>query len=185
MGQDKGSMKIQNKPMIKHVCDTLNYQINEAIIVLNDIERIEKYKKIIDINKYDYKIKFCEDLIKNKGPLSGILTGLEKINNEYALILPCDSPFISKKYIKNIFAEIDKNYQAIVPYHDNNNILKTTEPLHSIYHKNTSNIIKNLINTNKLSIKELIKEINTKFVLIDNEKIEKKEFRNLNSPEDI
>ena len=185
MGQDKGSMIIQNEPMIKHILSTLNYQIDEAIIVLNNKKRIDKYQKFINDVDYTYKIKFLSDEITGKGPLSGILTGLKNITGNYALILPCDSPYISKKYIKNIFRENDGNYQAIVPYHDNNNILKTTEPLHSIYNKNTINIIKNLIKTNKLSIKELIKEINTKFVLIDNEKIEKKEFRNLNSPKDI
>ena len=35
MGHDKGSMIIQDKPMIKHILSTLNHQINEAIIVLN------------------------------------------------------------------------------------------------------------------------------------------------------
>ena len=32
MGQDKGSMIINNEPMIKHVLSTLNNQINEAVI---------------------------------------------------------------------------------------------------------------------------------------------------------
>ena len=34
-------------------------------------------------------------------------------------------------------------------------------------------------------IKGLIEKIETKFVLIDNKKIEEKEFRNLNRPEDV
>ena len=32
MGQDKGSMIIQDKPMIKHILSTLNHQINEVVI---------------------------------------------------------------------------------------------------------------------------------------------------------
>ena len=108
MGQDKGSMIINNQPMIKHILATLNYEINEAIIVLNDRKRIEKYSKFINITDYDYKITFCEDKIKNKGPLPGIMTGLEYITSNYALILPCDSPYITKKYIKTIFNEIDE-----------------------------------------------------------------------------
>ena len=40
MGQDKGSMIIQDKPMIKHILSTLNHHINEVIIVLNDQDRI-------------------------------------------------------------------------------------------------------------------------------------------------
>ncbi|WP_405307350.1 molybdenum cofactor guanylyltransferase [Methanobrevibacter sp.] len=185
MGQDKGSMIIKDKPMIKHILTTLNHQITEAIIVLNDSERIDKYSEFIDPQDYTYKIAFVEDKIKNKGPMPGIMTGLEQINSDYALILPCDSPYVSKNYINTIFKEIDEDYQAIVPYHDSENKLKTSEPLHSIYNKNIIPEIEDLISNDVLHIKGLIEKIDTKFVLIDNKKIEKKEFRNLNRPQDI
>ena len=95
MGQDKGSMIIQNKPMIKHILSSLNHQINEAIIVLNNQDRITKYREFINPDDYSYNITFIEDEIKNKGPLSGIMTGLKHINSQYALVLPCDSPYVS------------------------------------------------------------------------------------------
>ncbi|MEE1336786.1 molybdenum cofactor guanylyltransferase [Methanobrevibacter sp.] len=185
MGQDKGSMIIQDKPMIKHILTTLNHQITEAIIVLNDSERIVKYGKFINPQDYTYKITFVEDKVKNKGPMPGIMTGLEQVNSNYALILPCDSPYVSKNYVNTIFKEIDNNYQAIVPYHDSENKLKTSEPLHSIYNKNIIPEIEDLISNDVLHIKGLIEKIDAKFVLIDNKKIEKKEFRNLNRPQDI
>lgn len=185
MGRDKGSMIIQNKPMIKHILSTLNHHIDEAIIVLNDKDRIDKYKKFINPDDYAYTITFLEDKIKNKGPMPGIMTGLSQIKGEYGLILPCDSPFVSPNYIATIFSQIDNDYQAIVPYHDEKNKLKTSEPLHSIYNKNIISEIEKLVDEDTLHIKGLIEKVETKFVLIDNEKIEKKEFRNLNRPEDI
>ncbi|MBS7257733.1 MULTISPECIES: molybdenum cofactor guanylyltransferase [Methanobrevibacter] len=185
MGQDKGSMIIQDKPMIKHILSTLNHHIDEAIIVLNDKSRVDRYSEFINSNDYSYQITFLEDKIKNKGPLPGIMTGLGKINSNYALVLPCDSPYVSEKYIETIFSQIDVNYQAIVPYHDETNRLKTSEPLHSIYKKEIIADIEKLVNDDILHIKGLIEKIDTKFVLIDNKKIEKKEFRNLNRPEDI
>ncbi len=185
MGRDKGSMIIQDKPMIKHILSTLNHQIDEAIIVLNDKTRISKYSEFIDHQEYEYPIIFCEDRIKNKGPMPGIMTGLSNIKGKYALVLPCDSPYVSKNYIQTIFSEIDECYQAIVPYHDDENKLKTSEPLHSIYNKDIIPEIEKLVKNDVLHIKGLIEKINTKFVLIDNKKIEKKEFRNLNRPEDI
>ena len=185
MGQDKGSMIIQDKPMIKHILSTLNHHIDEAIIVLNDKSRVDRYSEFINSNDYSYQITFLEDKIKNKGPLPGIMTGLGKINSNYALVLPCDSPYVSEKYIETIFSQIDVNYQAIVLYHDETNRLKTSEPLHSIYKKEIIADIEKLVNDDILHIKGLIEKIDTKFVLIDNKKIEKKEFRNLNRPEDI
>ena len=185
MGRDKGSLIINDKPMIKHILSTLNHNINEVVIVLNDATRITNYKKFIDPEEYDYPITFVEDKIKDKGPLPGIMTGLEKITSNYALVLPCDSPYVTEKYIQTIFTLTDDNYQAIVPFHDAENKLKTSEPLHSIYNKNVIPVIENLINEDILHIKGLIEKIDTKFILIDDEKIEKKEFRNLNRPEDI
>ena len=185
MGQDKGSMIIQDKPMIKHILSTLNHQINEVIIVLNNKERIVRYGEFIDTDDYSFKLVFVEDEIKDKGPMPGIMTGLSQINGNYALILPCDSPYVSKKYINTIFSEIEDDYQAIVPYHDTKNKLKTSEPLHSIYNKNIIPEIEELVENDVLHIKGLIEKIDTKFVLIDNKKIEKKEFRNLNRPSDI
>ena len=185
MGQDKGSMIIQDKPMIKHILTTLNHQIDEVIIVLNDQERIAKYGGFIDPMDYSFRLVFAEDKIKNKGPMPGIMTGLYEIAGNHALILPCDSPYVTKKYIDTIFNEIDGDYQAIVPCHDMENKLKTSEPLHSIYHKNIIPEIKELVSKDILHIKGLIEKIDTKFVLIDDKKIEKKEFRNLNRPEDV
>ena len=185
MGRDKGSMIIQKKPMIKHILSTLNHHIDEVVIVLNDQSRISNYSSFINPSEYTYPITFCEDKIKNKGPMPGIMTGLSQISSNYALILPCDSPYVTSNYINTIFEEIDKNYQAIVPYHDNENKLRTSEPLHSIYNKNIIPEIEKLVNDDILHIKGLIEKIDAKFVLIDNKKIEKKEFRNLNRPEDI
>ena len=114
MGQDKGSMIIQDKPMINHILSTLNNEINEVIIVLNNKDRIDKYKNFIKKEDYNFKITFAEDEIKNIGPMSGILTGLKHITSDYALILPCDSPYVTEKLIENIFNELDSDHQAIM-----------------------------------------------------------------------
>ena len=185
MGRDKGSLIIKDKPMIKYILSTLNNEIDEVIIVLNDVERIDKYKKFIDSKDYNYTLKFAEDKIKNKGPISGILTGLENISTDYAIVFPCDNPFVTKNTIQTLFNEINENVQAVVPYHDEKNKLKTSEPLHSIYNKNIIPTIKDLISKDSLHIKGVIEKIETKFVLIDNKKILKKEFRNLNRPKDL
>lgn len=185
MGQDKGSMNINDKPMIIHVLDSLKGIINEAIIVLNDEDRIIKYKKFIDEEEYDFEIKFVEDEIKNKGPLSGIETGLKNISSNYGLILPCDSPFISKTHVINLFDEIDDGYDCIIPYHNEENKLKTSEPLHGIYNENLISEIEELLEKNTLHVKGLIEKCKCKYIKIDNEKLLNEEFRNLNSQKDI
>ena len=170
MGKDKGSLIIKDKPMIKYILSTLNNEIDEVIIVLNDNKRIDKYMEFINPEDYSYKLKFVEDKIKNKGPISGILTGLENISSEYAIVFPCDNPFVTKNTIQTLFNELSDNIQAVVPYHDPEDKLKTSEPLHSIYNKNIIPIINEQILNDSLHIKGIIEKIDTKFVLIDNKK---------------
>ena len=166
MGRDKGSLVIKDKPMIKHILSTLNHHINEVVIVLNDGDRIDKYSEFINPQDYSYTLKLVEDKIKNKGPLPGIMTGLGEIKSRYALVLPCDSPYVSQNYINTIFDETDENFEAIVPYHDADDKLKTSEPLHSIYNKDIIPKIEKQVNEDILHIKGLIAKLDTKYICI-------------------
>ncbi|MBX7077408.1 MAG: molybdenum cofactor guanylyltransferase [Methanobacteriaceae archaeon] len=194
MGEDKGSMKIQDKPMILYILDTLNHMINEVVIVLNDERRVSKYSAIINQyqknNKpFDFTITYVKDEIQNKGPLSGILTGLKNISTDYGLILPCDSPYIKKEYINTMINTLenlnDHTIEAIIPKHTNKNVKSNIEPLHSVYKKGNEDCIFNLIKNNKLSVNDYIQNLNVHYVLIDNMDIEDINFKNLNSKEDL
>lgn len=125
MGQDKGSMIIQDKPMILHILDKLNYKINDAVIVLNDAERVAIYEELLNqysedtiYERFDYELSFADDEIKDKGPLSGIMTGLKNIKTNYAIVLPCDSPFIEVEYICKMFELLKTNNypDALIPF---------------------------------------------------------------------
>ena len=132
MGQDKGSMIIQEKPMILHILERLNYKINDAVIVLNDAQRIADYQSLLSQycegkieDNFDYSVDFVEDEVKGKGPISGIMTGLKNIKTDYALVLPCDSPFISEDNIDAMFKLLEENLEsdidAIIPFHIKSN----------------------------------------------------------------
>ena len=219
MGQDKGSMIIQEKPMILHILERLNYKINDATIVLNDAERIADYQSLLnqycdgDIeSNFDYSLDFVEDEVKGKGPISGIMTGLKNIKTDYALVLPCDSPFISEENIDAMFKLLDENLEsdidAIIPFHiksnkdkfkDNDEFnfddasemtvdmkIANSEPLHSIYKKENLNMIDELLKEDNLYVKSFIKGLkNPCFIEVDNKVLFEKDFRNFNRKEDL
>ena len=219
MGQDKGSMIIQEKPMILHILERLNYKINDATIVLNDAERIANYQSLLNQycegnieDNFDYSLSFVEDEIKEKGPISGIMTGLKNIKTDYALVLPCDSPFISEGFIETIFKLLEENLEsdvdAIIPFHiksnkdkfkDNDEFnfddasemtvdmkIANSEPLHSIYKKENLNNIDELLKEDNLYVKSFIKGLkNPCFIEVDNKVLFEKDFRNFNRKEDL
>jgi molybdopterin-guanine dinucleotide biosynthesis protein A len=212
-------MIIQEKPMILHILERLNYKINDATIVLNDAQRIADYQSLLnqycdgDIEtNFDYSLDFVEDEVKGKGPISGIMTGLKNIKTDYALVLPCDSPFISEENIDAMFKLLDENMEsdidAIIPFHiksnkdkfkDNDEFnfddasemtvdmkIANSEPLHSIYKKENLNNIDELLKEDNLYVKSFIKGLkNPCFIEVDNKVLFEKDFRNFNRKEDL
>ena len=220
MGQDKGSMIIQEKPMILHILERLNYKINDATIVLNDAERIADYQSLLNQysdseieDNFDYSLSFAEDEVKSKGPISGIMTGLKNIKTDYALVLPCDSPFISEEFIETMFDLLEERLEssdvdAIIPFHiksnkdkfkDNDDFnfndvgemtddmkIQNSEPLHSIYKKENLINIDELLKEDNLYVKSFIKSLkNPCFIEVDNKVLFEKDFRNFNRKEDL
>ena len=220
MGQDKGSMIIQEKPMILHILERLNYKINDATIVLNDAERIADYQSLLNQysdgeieDNFDYSLSFVEDEVKSKGPISGIMTGLKNIKTDYALVLPCDSPFISEEFIETMFDLLEESLEssdvdAIIPFHiksnkdkfkDNDDFnfndvdemtddmkIQNSEPLHSIYKKENLINIDELLKEDKLYVKSFIKSLkNPCFIEVDKKVLFDKDFRNFNRKEDL
>ncbi|WP_414468857.1 molybdenum cofactor guanylyltransferase [Methanobacterium sp. ACI-7] len=179
MGRDKGSLILKGKPMILHILDEITDIADEIIIVLRDENQIRDYSELI---KEKSNIKIITDKSKDQGPLIGILTGLSNIKSEHAQILPCDSPFISKKFVLKMSDIIEtSNFDAVVPIDDDGH----TEPLHSIYKKNAINIINELVNEEKRDVNSLIKRLNAKFINVKELDKSKMSFRNINTKKEI
>ena len=163
-------------------------------------------------SNFDFSLEFVEDEIKEKGPISGIMTGLKNIKTDYALVLPCDSPFISEDNIDAMFKLLEENLEsnidAIIPFHIKSNKDKfkgngefnfndasemttdmkiaNSEPLHSIYKKENLNKIDELLKEDNLYVKSFIKCLkNPCFIEVDNKVLFEKDFRNFNRKEDL
>ena len=185
MGRDKGSMNYNNEPMIVHVLKTVKIVADEIILVLRDYKQSQAYKHILD-NHQQLDIdglKICTDLFRDQGPLVGILTGLKQISSEKAMVVPCDSPFISDSFLSKLFeiSDEDADHDAYIPQWSNGKL----EPLHSIYPKCSVTLIEKLLENDIRDVKTLISHLTVKYVDIQKIDVTGKSFLNLNSNEDI
>jgi molybdopterin-guanine dinucleotide biosynthesis protein A len=62
------------------------------------------------------------------GPLAGAATGFKRAQGKYSLLLPCDTPFVSR-HILQLLLELCANRNAVVPRWPNCYI----EPLQAVY----------------------------------------------------
>jgi molybdopterin-guanine dinucleotide biosynthesis protein A len=122
-GQDKGLIFLANKPLIKHVLDKIGNVVDEKILVVSSKAQAENYSKVAGSD-----VRVFVDVNPLQSPLVGALTGFENTSAKYSLLLPCDTPFISKDII-SLLLELCENKTAVIPRWPNSYI----EPLHAVY----------------------------------------------------
>jgi molybdenum cofactor guanylyltransferase len=162
MGRDKGSMILNGKPMIIHVLETLTAVGDEIVVVLRNKNQVDDYKNFFEkFGLNSTKLHIFTDILENEGPLAGILTGLEHINSDKAMVVPCDSPFISQYFVNKMFQYSNEtNFDAFVPKWPDGKL----EPLHSIYKKELKSNILKLLKEDIRDVKSLIIKLNVKYV---------------------
>jgi molybdenum cofactor guanylyltransferase len=183
MGQDKGSMNLYGKPMIIHVLETIAKIADEVVLVLRDEKQVDVYTNLLKELKNNRSIfKICTDIVKDQGPLEGILTGLMNTVSDKSMVIPCDSPFISELFIIKMFElSKDTSFDAFVPKWSDGKL----EPLHSIYKKDLISNIKKLLDEDVKDVKSLLFKSNVKFIDVQSLDISGKSFLNINQMKDI
>jgi molybdopterin-guanine dinucleotide biosynthesis protein A len=130
-------------------------------------------------------VKFALDSHESKGPLIGALTGFEVANGEYALLLPFDTPFVSKEVVSLLF-ELCLNRTAAIPRWPNGQI----EPLHAVYHTRTAlKAAETAVAEGKLNMRAMIERMRgVRFVstlVVQQLDPDLRTFFNINTPFDL
>ena len=87
MGEDKGLVLLNGKPMVQYIIEVLKEVVSDIIIISNN----ESYTK--------FGIPVYADIMKDKGPVGGIYTGLYNSTTELNFCISCDVPMISSDFI--------------------------------------------------------------------------------------
>lgn len=83
--QDKGLVKFKDKPLIEHVINIIQPQVDDIVISAN--RNIDSYNNYSSNVVQDNDENFC-------GPLSGIASAIPHCKHEWILIVPCDMPLL-------------------------------------------------------------------------------------------
>jgi molybdopterin-guanine dinucleotide biosynthesis protein A len=179
-GQDKGILELANKNLIKHVIDAVIPVVDEAIVVTSSQERTAKYAKVLDAD-----VQFAVDACKSKSPLIGALTGFGVAHGKYSLLLPFDTPFVSREVVSLLF-ELCLNRAAVIPRWPNGYI----EPLHAVYKTEPAlEATKSAVAEGKLNVRAMIEKLKRvryiSTLLIQQLDPELRTFFNINTPADL
>jgi molybdopterin-guanine dinucleotide biosynthesis protein A len=150
LGQNKALQIIDGKSLIQWVVDRLTVLSTEIIIATARGEAIPYSSPV--------EIKSVADIYPEKGPLVGIYSGLVSSSSSQAVVVGCDTPFLSVSLLKHM-TQICAIYDVVVP-----RIKNKLEPLCAVYSKNCAGPIQDLLEQDELRIDRLFSMVRVKYV---------------------
>ena len=105
-GQDKGLQILGKQSLIEHVINRLQPQIHQISINTN--------RNQTEYAKFCFPV-FSDELPDFQGPLSGMLTALEKTKSDFILFTPCDTPFFPMNLLDKLKSAV-KNDRTLIAY---------------------------------------------------------------------
>ena len=146
-GSNKALAKFNGTPLIERVTGVLGRIFKNLMIITNSPL------------EYSYlKIPLYQDLVKGLGPVGGIYTGLDALDEGWAFFCACDMPFINEGLVRYLAGAKD-GFDAVVPRVD-----WKIEPLHALYSKNCLPAMKELINKKEYQTIKAFEDINVRYV---------------------
>jgi molybdopterin-guanine dinucleotide biosynthesis protein A len=149
-GQDKGLLILANKTLIRHVLNVIKGIVDETIVVVSSEGQAKNYAKVVDSN-----VRIIVDIDDAQSPLIGASTGFRKARGEYSLLLPCDTPLVSRKILLFLF-ELSTNRNAVIPRWPNGYL----EPLQAVYRtKPALEAAESALSQGKLDIRSMVNRL--------------------------
>jgi molybdopterin-guanine dinucleotide biosynthesis protein A len=174
LGRNKFLEIIGGKSLIQWVVDCVAGFSTEIIIATARGEAIPCSSHV--------KVKTVGDIYPGKGPLSGIYSGLIASSSSQAIVVGCDTPFLSGSLLRYM-TQICCTCDIAVP-----RIKDNVEPLCAVYSKICLAPIRELLEHNQLEIIKLYSMVRLKYVEeeeIDSFDPEHLSFFNINSQADL
>ena len=171
-GEDKSTIKLNDKTLIEHTLDKIKSKLNKIIIVSND----KVLKNYITIND-------CID--GQLGPLVGVLSAMKWIkDNNYSynwiITFPCDTPFFNISIIDK-FVEVSKLNDSLLYF------AKSEEKRHNIFGLWSLKLIETLemdiVKNNHRKVEKWADKIGVKTINIPYNEVDP--FFNINTKEDL
>lgn len=118
MGRQKAFLPYAGKTLVEHCLDLMSELFSEVILVSNNPQDYEQLSANV-----------VRDIVPNRGPLVGILSGLLVASYEHSFVIPCDMPFVDKQLIRSMVRERHRSDMLVYSH------AGQIEPLLAVYSK--------------------------------------------------
>jgi len=170
MGRDKAFLRFGDGTLLEHLVFLLESIFEETLIVVGQKDKLEGLAL--------GKTKVYEDLIKARGPLGGIYTGLCYSKSKASCILTCDMPLVDEVILRelvNFWGEDDDVLCLENPQGE-------LEPFPGVYSRSSRHLIRLLLERGEAAMHRFLEVAVVKPLVLKEEKI--RVLTNMNTIED-
>jgi molybdopterin-guanine dinucleotide biosynthesis protein A len=174
LGRSKALQVIGDKSLIQWVIDHLVTISSDIVIVTAYGEPVPHLSHIAT--------KVVADVSPGKGPLAGLYSGLMASSGSHAIVVGCDTPFLSTRLLEYM-VQIRSTFDAVLPRIDNK-----LEPLCAVYSRSCLGSIRALLERNELSVLKVFDMVKVRYVEEDEINMfdpDRLSFFNINSQNDL
>lgn len=123
-------------------------------------------------------VRVLPDDQEGLGPIGGITTALRRLSGDI-FVAACDMPLVSVPFLEWMLGHYDPRADAVIPRHS-----KGIEPLLGIYEKSFLPALEREINSGRYALYQILKKGRVRYVDVPTDFSVKREFANVNTPED-
>ena len=162
MGTDKASLLLGGYTFLEHILHTVQIFDRISLSTAQPTEQ-SLYPEICD-------------LIPAAGPAGALHAILSAAETEHVMIVPCDTPLLSRKTILAMYEDLDEDTDAVVLRCGSRDY-----PVIGIYRHTVLPVLEQMLREKDYRMKDLLSRIRTRYHVSENEK----EIFNVNTPEDL
>jgi molybdopterin-guanine dinucleotide biosynthesis protein A len=179
MGRDKGLLDFGGVPLILHTARLLEPLVAEVTVIGSP----DRYTKL-GLRAIADNAQTQDGLDRpGRGPLAGIATALSETHSRWNLIVACDLPYLSAKWLDWLLSRAVRSHsRAVIPRTD-----RGIEPLAAVYRRECGAPIIAALDRGVRKVSDAIEELRVELVYPrDWRRIEPSELilKNMNAPRD-
>ncbi|WP_342513388.1 molybdenum cofactor guanylyltransferase [Sporosarcina sp. FSL K6-1522] len=168
-GSPKAFAKLGNRYFYEVVKEALASHCDEVVVVTRQ-ELVARFP--VGVNVIMDGVKYA-----GRGPLAGILSGMESVEADRYVVLPCDMPFVDGEVIGELLARHEQAVTAVV-------VEGRHHPLVSVWDADVMQVLREALDSDQLRVMAVLSTSGVTwiegYVLTENEK---QVFANVNTPE--
>lgn len=171
MGRDKAAIEFEGETLASRAARALAEVCQEVLVASGDGERLAGLGR-----------RQVADAMPERGPLGGIVAGLEAAGHSLVAVVAVDMPFASPAVLR-MLAALAEGQDAVVPVTH-----QGPQPLHAVYATGAATAFRASLESGRLSVRDALDLVRTRFVPREEWTAADpsgKFAENLNTPEDL